>query len=271
MPTLPTEILVSIFKHLPPLSRPSVFDSFLLTNIWRLILKLDTYTNELQNLSHSQQSPNLCLVGHDLRRVAKGNYKGAYLVLLTNDWHGGSCDFKDLFIKCLQDHEELQQPLDKYPEVKLKCGITIQIEETRCIAAHGGWIQNIQPGRLFRRSWGKLSTYALYYNENILTHLKEDSIRIIDNLPKKKAINEIYALKLKFREGTPVWRVFSNPRKTLRLINLWDDTGDIIGWRVATPPETHAASDSVSFDSASSSSSVINSYRIINNRSSSGS
>lgn len=47
MPTLPIEILVSVFKYLPPLSRPSAFDNFLLTNIWKLILKLDTYTNEL--------------------------------------------------------------------------------------------------------------------------------------------------------------------------------------------------------------------------------
>lgn len=238
MLNLPTELLISVLKHLSPLSRPSTSDNLLFTQIWKAILKLDTYTNELQNISQQPYSPNLCLVGRDLDRVAKGDCKGAYLVLLINDWTGDSYYFRDLFIKCLQDHEPFQQPLDECPEVKLKCGITIQIEDTRCIGANEGSIENIQPGRLFRRSWGKLSTCVLYYDEDVLTRLKEDSIRTINDLPKRKAINEICALKLKFREGTPIWRILSNPKKTAELINLRDHTGHIIGWRVATPPET---------------------------------
>ena len=53
----------------------------------------------------------------------------------------------------------------------------------------------------------------------------------------KRAVRDICSIKLKFRDGSPIYRNFMNPQKTVRVVNIpiQDENGKkwAAQWRVA--------------------------------------
>jgi hypothetical protein len=155
----------------------------------------------------------------------------------VNDWTGDVRYAKDLFFESLRDYE-----YDKESSVvRLKrSGIVLHIGD-----AIGSleWIPMVDPSKLFCHRGGKISTYAIYYTENILYNIGPSQIGGVEGLSikKQKAVRDICSIKLKFGDDSPAYRVFLNPAKALKVVNIQvkDENGRdwVACWRVARPFE----------------------------------
>ena len=114
--------------------------------------------------------------------------------------------------------------MEKNSIIQLKeSGIVLHIADA--IGHHykeDSWIAMKDPSQLFHGKGFKFSTQAIYYTENILHEIDQHEIGGIEGRPirKKKAVRDICSIKLKFRNDSPVYRVFINPQKTVRLANI---------------------------------------------------
>jgi hypothetical protein len=202
--------------------------------IWDFIFKNDSWISKVLKLgnAHPQGGPLPCLVGSDLRKVSCGKSKGTYLVLLINDWEGDVQYIREAFFNSLQDYEVVEEG----SVIRLKdSGILLHIADA--IKSHE-WVPMKDPRRVFRRSGRKLSTQAIYYTEDVVHEIDSSKIGGIEGFSwrKKKAVRDICSIKLKFRNGSPVYRVFENPERTVRVepIKVRDENQKdwVASWRV---------------------------------------
>ena len=243
------ELVAEIATHLPLLSRPSplrVLGSTSLprryestTLIWNLIFKDDRWIRRVLQCQKTQENgPVLCLLGSDLKKLYHyGKSKGINLSLLVNDWTGDVRYYKDLFFESLRDYE-----YDKENSVvRLKdSGIFLHIGDA---IGSLDWIPTVDLGKLFHRRGHELSTNAIYYTEDVLHEIGHSYIGGIEGFPvkKKRAVRDICSIRLKFSDGSPVYRVLINPSKTVRVVNIRvreeNGTDWVARWRVAGPHE----------------------------------
>jgi len=75
--------------------------------------------------------------------------------------------------------------------------------------------------RLFHYIGCNLSTIVVYYKEDIIHIICGSWIGGVEGLCRNrgKAVHNICSIKLQFRDRTPVYCVFINPNKTIRLVN----------------------------------------------------
>jgi hypothetical protein len=241
-----------IADHLLPLSHASLLRALTWrtsvssrnknhARIWDYIFKNDKWILEvLQIKDENDREPVPCLIGSQLQKIYYGNPKGAFVALLVNDWTGDVNYLREKFFDSLRDYEVVE----KDSIVRLKgSGILLHIADA--IGRHNeeGWISIEDPSQLFRRKGSRLSTQAIYYNETVLHEIDQTKIGGIEgrSMKKKKAVRDICSIKLKFREGLPVYRVFISPHKMVRVVNIQsrDENGRywVTHWRIIAQHE----------------------------------
>lgn len=248
--SLPPELLGQVAGHLEPLPRvpflkalkgriPLLKPILSTSKIWGLIFKSDKWVNRvLQTQGGSNQDPTVSLVGADLEKVYhRGQPKRAYLVLAIHDWTGDTTFFRDAFFESLQEHKYDKARSEVY---LTGSGITLHVGD---VVKSDEWLYMSDPSRIFRLRTGKLSTNVIYYMDDTISYIGPESIGGIRDYPvrRKKAIRQICSIKLEFRGGTPVYRVFISFSKSVRVVNIQvtDNTTSkwVAQWRVAQPNE----------------------------------
>ena len=150
--------------------------------------------------------------------------------LLVNDWTGDVQYLGDLFYKSLHDYEPLGDSL-----IRLKSsGLVLHIRDIGFVNNEDGWIEMLDPSKLFNEKESKLSTLVIYYEGDIIHQLNSSHIGGIGGILGRsgvEAIGDICSLKLEFRNGEQVYRVFFNPKKELRVVHIMSDNGYITHWR----------------------------------------
>jgi len=243
-PWIPRELRDKIADYLTPLStlsflRATAWNIPLSTNhknivrLWDFIFKDEKWIDEVLKLKNEHGgSPVPALISYNLNQMFWGKPKGVYAALLVNDWTGDVQYHKQLLFKSLREHEVVSESV-----VRLKgSGIILHIGD-----AIGGyeWIPMLDPGNLFRLKRSKLFTQVLYYTGNSIHNISHNDIGGINgrSLKKKRAVSDICSIKLHFRDGSPVYRVFINPDKEVRVINIptKDENGKnwVTRWREA--------------------------------------
>jgi len=238
---LPSERVDMIASNLAPIHRASLLralgwhrtNQYILRKnknfayIWDYIFKTDVWIRRFLEIQNTyEKGPTLALVGRDLN---KGKFKTTKLTLLVNDWTGDVRYEKDLFFESLRDYEYDEES----SVIRLKRSAIGSLE----------WIPMGDPSKLFCLRGGKLSTYAIYYTEDILYNIGPSQIGGVEGLSikKKKAVRDICSIKLKFGDDSPVYRVFLNPTKAVKVVNVQvrDENGRdwVACWRVARPYE----------------------------------
>jgi hypothetical protein len=201
--------------------------------IWSYIFKGDSWIYKV--LSMSAPGPVPCLVGSDLQKVYDGKPNGAYIALLVNDWSGDVFYLRDEFLSLLKDHEVLEKGI-----IRLKdSDITLHIRD---VLSSEEWVSIKDPSKLFDldQKGSSLSTQVIYYTEDVLHTINQNQIGGTKGLSgKKEAVRHICSIKLKFRNGEPVTRVFEDPERKEREVRVVDiPTGEERKeWRIATPGE----------------------------------
>lgn len=245
--SLPVELTAAVAEHLQPLPRASFFKALRsrwfpkplvsATKIWDLVFKNDEWVNRvLQIKGACNRDPTVSLIGKDLEKLYHGrSTKDTYLVLAIHDWTGDTVYFQDEFFKSLHEHRYNKER----SEIKLtNSGITLHIGDA---VKSDEWVDMSDPSRMFRLTKGKLSTKAIYYTDNVLYDIGPELIGGIREISAKNAVRHICAIKLKFRDGTPLYRVFINYSKSVRVVHIWgtDERGSewITQWRLAQPNE----------------------------------
>ncbi|KAK3901970.1 hypothetical protein C8A05DRAFT_15921 [Staphylotrichum tortipilum] len=236
-----------IADHLPALSRASLLRALTWrtslssrkenhARIWDHIFKNDKWIVKVLQIKNGDNgAPVPCLVGSQLQKFYYGSPQRVFLALLVNDWTGDVNCLRKTFFDSLRDYEVVE----KDSIIRLKgSGILLHIADA--IGRNDeGWISMEDPSQLFRRRGSRLSTQAIYYNEEVLHEIGQTDIGGIDgrSMKKKKAVRDICSIKLKFREGLPVYRVFISPRKKVKVVNLQslDENGRdwVTHWRIA--------------------------------------
>ena len=250
VPSLPPELHGNIATHLDPIPRASFFRALKglvqfprpatsTANIWDLIFKDDKWVNKVlrtQNAPH--RNPTVSLIGKDLEKLYyRGRNKPSYLVLAIHDWTGDVQCFQDMFFKSLQEHHYNKARSEIYLS---KPRITLHMRDA---VISDEWVYMPDPTRMFRLRRGKLSTNAIYYTDDALQNIGPELIGGIRDwsVKKKRAVSEICSIKAKFRDGTPVYRVFVSASKKARVVHIksTDEMGVewITQWRLAQPHE----------------------------------
>jgi hypothetical protein len=78
------------------------------------------------------------------------------------------------------------------------------------------------PRKLFRQERSKLITQVLYYTKNSIQKIDSRQIGGLNSQDPdpKEAVRNICSIKLRFRDGSPPYRVIVNPRKKVRVMNI---------------------------------------------------
>ncbi|KAH7115648.1 hypothetical protein EDB81DRAFT_606941, partial [Dactylonectria macrodidyma] len=166
--------------------------------IWGLIVKDDSWTQEVVNMNCSTPgAPVPCLLGQHLARVSRGRPRGAYLVLLIQDWAGDSQFITDKLFESLRPHLYNKEKSEIF---LTESGLTVNILDALGCSED---IQMADPRKLFGCRQGKLSTQALYYTGDVLEEIQGQSIASVDgvSMKRKKAVSQVCSIKLKFRGG----------------------------------------------------------------------
>lgn len=182
------------------------------------------------------RDPIVSLVGADLKKICHGGKTDrTYLVLAINDWSGDARYLREVFFNSLQDHQYNEATSEVY---LTHSGITLYIGDA---VTSEEWLHIADPSRIFHLRRSKLSTNVIYHSDSSLYHIGPELIGGISeySTKKKKAIRQICSIKLKFRDGTPVYRVFISFSKSARVVNITDGTrsGWVTHWRLAKPHE----------------------------------
>lgn len=249
-PSLPPELHGNVAAHFPPLPRASFLEALRglvrfprsaasTANIWGLLFKDDKWVNKvLQTRGVPHRNPTVSLVGKDLERLYyRGPNKPSYLVLAIHDWSGDTEFLQDALFKSLHKHSYDKARSEVF---LLNSGITLHIGDAVILEE---WVNISDPTRMFSLRRGKLSTKAIYYTDDALHDIGPELIGGIRDwsIKKKKAVSEICSIKLKFRDGSPVYRVFVSSSKETRVVNIQgtDEKGAkwITQWRLAQPHE----------------------------------
>ncbi|KAM7209797.1 hypothetical protein V8F06_014818 [Rhypophila decipiens] len=246
---LPGELHNEIATYLSPLSRASFLRALAkfrislslsrknesCARVWDLIFKDDEWIRQvLQHQNPFGGAAIPCLVGCDLKRLYYGKPNSAYLTLLVNDWTGDVQYMKELFFMSLRDHEYDKEK----SEIRLKSsGITVHIGD---VVTSEELLIMTAPTKLF--CGRRVSTKAMYYTEDVLYDIGPNFIGGIEGVStkKKKAFREICSVKLKFRDGSLVYRVFSTTRRALNVVGIQepDENGKLwpVRWRYIMVP-----------------------------------
>ncbi|KAK8121456.1 hypothetical protein PG999_005576 [Apiospora kogelbergensis] len=153
-----------ITDHLSPLSQASLREVFrakkreisvtstrkAYTALWEGIFKDESWVQGVMNKTYEDCpfQPIPTVVGPNLDKVLFGKATGHELHLIANDW-GGDIQFnKDLFFKCLQDHDyDAEKQLIRFK----KSGLRLQVMD---ILRPDEMIQTAKPAELFRDHGG---------------------------------------------------------------------------------------------------------------------
>jgi hypothetical protein len=225
----PAELTDMTATHLAPRSRSTKNTN--IVRIWDSIFKTDIWTRQVLAIQNTcGKGPIPCLVGKDLENVYDGKCKDANLALLVNDWTGDVKYTKDLLFESLRDHDYDQDR----STVRLKrSGIFLHIGDA---ITSQEWIP-VDPSKLFHRNL----THAIYYTEDILHQIGPSQIGGVEGSPIQKDVRDICSVKLKFSDGSPVYRVFLSPNKAVKVVNIQvrDENGRnwVARWRIAKPHE----------------------------------
>jgi hypothetical protein len=207
--------------------------------LWDLMFKDDSWFQAINGLKYDgeTQSPRPALVGYDLTKLYYGSSTSAYIALLVSDW-GGDCRYlKKEFFASLREHDYDQEAF----EVRFKkSNIILNIRDA---ISSSDWIEIEDPRRLFRCHKQNLQTAVLYFEDENLVKIGPDAIGRVINIPtkKKKCIENICSLQLKFGDGMPVYRVIKRRDMTVRLVNIQTTDGNgrewVTNWRLARADE----------------------------------
>lgn len=203
--------------------------------IWNLIFKNGDWINQILQLQGSKGNPVPCLVGRDLKKLYHGKSKGIYLALLIHDETGDAKYITKSLFESLQEHEYDENK----SEIRLKgSDIVLHIHDA---IGSSEWVEMKDPSRLFHGRRAGLSTRAMYYTENAIHKIGPDLIGGIEGVSLKKAVREICSIRLKSRDGSPVYHVLISSEKSVRVVNIQVQDEErrkwVARWRLARPNE----------------------------------
>ena len=212
--------------------------------IWSYIFKDESWIYQVLSIQYGSRGPVPCLVGSDLQKVYFGNPDGADLTLLVNDWTGDVQYSRDKFLNSLNDYEVLERDKENISIIRLKgCGIRLHITDA-LVDGDEGVVSIKDASKLFDldQKESSLSTQVIYYTEDVLHTISQDLIGSVEGLSmkEKETVRHICAIKLKFRDGEPLSRLFENPERTVRVLTTTTKEEEdewVTGFRVARPGE----------------------------------
>ncbi|KAK4170856.1 hypothetical protein QBC36DRAFT_150316, partial [Triangularia setosa] len=141
-------------------------------------------------------------------------------------WTGDVRYLRKDFFESLRDYEVTE---DK-SVIRLKAsGILLHIADA--VGAHE-WIPMLDPSKLFCRKGSQLSTQVVYYTENVLHEIHQIGSIEGRSIKKRKAVRDVCSIRLKFRDGSPVDRVFENPKRTVEVRQVENGRDGVPRWRV---------------------------------------
>ncbi|KAH8800874.1 hypothetical protein F5884DRAFT_685298 [Xylogone sp. PMI_703] len=203
-----------------------------------MIFKDESWLQAIDNIKYDYtHPPNPTLVGDGLTKLYYGSSTSAYIILLISDW-GGDCQYlKRNFFASLREHDYDKQAF----EVRFKySNIILNVHD---VVSSPEWIEMEDPRRLFRCYKQDLQTAVLYYKDENLIKIRPDQIGRVNDMPmkRKKCIENICSLQLKFGDGMPVYRVIRRRDIPVRLVNIetMDENGRkwVANWRLARADE----------------------------------
>jgi hypothetical protein len=185
--------------------------------VWDMIFKDESWLQAIADIKYNDMSPpKPTLIGKDLAKLYYGSSSSVYIVLLISDWGRASFSLKEKFFASLREHHYVPG----MAEIKFKnSNIILNISD---IVRHIEWIHIREPSSLFCFHRRNLQTTALYYEEADLNYIGPDRIGGVDSIStkKKKYIQDICSLQLKFGDGKPVYRVITTRIAPVGLINI---------------------------------------------------
>ncbi|KAK2059291.1 hypothetical protein LY76DRAFT_465715, partial [Colletotrichum caudatum] len=147
-------------------------------------------------------SPVPCLVGGGLKTLYHGKSTKAYLGLFVNDWGGDSRYIREKLFLSLQDHE---YDAEKH-EIRFRnSNLVLHIADAIAVTDENT-VTMADPRKLFHGRRRNPHTYALYFGDDNLISISSDAVGGIE-AGSKKNISQLCSIRLKFREGNPVYRV----------------------------------------------------------------
>ncbi|KAM0348443.1 hypothetical protein ACHAP4_010958 [Fusarium culmorum] len=182
--------------------------------LWSAIFKCDKWINKVMAIDYGMSAnPEPCLIGKRMKSGKKSGKKRTYLILLINDWDGDVRYEKDLFFKSLQkfEHDERDKNLIHFTDSSISLHIQDAVSSTLDLV-----IQDLST-YIFKNR-GTLSTYACYYSDQKFIKLGPDDIGGIEGQRSKKAIREVVCIKVRFREGTQIYRQFDKGKPLTGLL-----------------------------------------------------
>lgn len=242
---LPQPAFDRVTQLVTPLHRVNLIRAFPFANfekrskksakIWDTIFKDEIWLQRVSSFTSPYcHPPNPALVGSDL--ISAKQLRSAYLALVISDWSGDARYEKDIFASFReQDYEYNKERSEVWFR---KSRITLHIGD---IDKVNEWIEMENPGRLFRSHHGELQTAVLYYHDVHLYKIGLDQIGGVENFPirRKKRVEHICSLPLRFGDGTPINRVFVKRNLGVKLVQKrqYKNKQEIRSWRVARADE----------------------------------
>ena len=249
--SLPMDIGHGIAALISPLSRASLGRAFARgasifnftetqkrsARVWDMIFKDESWLQAISNVKYYTHPPNPTLVGYDLTELYYGSSTSAYIALLISDW-GEDCKYlKRDFFASLREHDYDEQAF----EVRFKdSNIILNVRDA---VTSPEWLEMGDPRRLFRCHKQNLQTAVLYFKDDLIKIVGPEKIGRVNDMPmeKKKCVEDICSLQLKFGDGTPVYRVIRRRDIPVRLVSIYttDENGRkwVTSWRLARAHE----------------------------------
>ncbi|KAK4243147.1 hypothetical protein C7999DRAFT_18463 [Corynascus novoguineensis] len=204
--------------------------------VWDFIFKNDSWLSKVLKTTtgHILGDPIPCLVGRELQEISNGNTKGKHLILLVNDWGGDVQYDSETFYASLQDYDVIEKGsviLLRASEILLHIGDI----HGRNIEFVEGSIPVKDPSVFFSLNNSEFSTQVIYYNKNNIYTIGSNEIGGVIGAKNEEAIRDICTIKLKFRNESPVYRVFMNPEWRAWVTPIRKKDGKVswtVGWRV---------------------------------------